>query len=204
MRTRGYRHWFVLLAALITLLPISAATVQAETLLQDEPPPTDQVYIVQQGDTLYGIARAFGIPVEQLITANGIQDPTLISPGQQLLIPLPAPQAEAKYTHIVQAGETLRAIALRYQLPVHEIAAANHCNLFCQYRACREINGAHGAIIIQPESNIAGCICCGLDLMWIFQIHGDITGKVGHFMRTIGCLLVICRNIHTGLIFHFW
>ncbi len=51
------------------------------------PPPAQQTYTVQQGDTLGSIAQQFGTTVEALQTANGIEDPNEIFPGQVLVIP---------------------------------------------------------------------------------------------------------------------
>lgn len=126
MNPRAFRLWCVLLVALATLLPLDTGVVAAETLQQTEPPQTDQIYIVQQGDTLYGIAQSFGIPMELLVAANNIQDPTMISPGQQLIIPLADPQTAAIHSHIVETGDTLRSVALRYQTAEREIAIRNH------------------------------------------------------------------------------
>jgi LysM repeat protein len=53
------------------------------------PPPSGQTYTVQEGDTLFDIALRFGVSLEALAKANGISDPTLIRPGQELVIPVP-------------------------------------------------------------------------------------------------------------------
>ena len=45
------------------------------------------VYVVQPGDTLFGIATRFGTTVEALAAANGIADPANIQAGQSLTIP---------------------------------------------------------------------------------------------------------------------
>lgn len=39
-------------------------------------------YAVQRGDTLWGIARRYGITVQYLVNLNGIPNPNLIYPGQ--------------------------------------------------------------------------------------------------------------------------
>ena len=43
-------------------------------------------YVVKQGDTLYGIARRFGITLNKILQYNAIQNPNLIYPGQTIKI----------------------------------------------------------------------------------------------------------------------
>jgi cell wall-associated NlpC family hydrolase len=43
-------------------------------------------YQVQDGDSLSSIAQAFGVDLQAVIDANGLQDPYLIHPGQPLMI----------------------------------------------------------------------------------------------------------------------
>lgn len=45
------------------------------------------VYVVQPGDTLYDIARSFGVTVDEIAKTNGISNPDIIYPGQELKIP---------------------------------------------------------------------------------------------------------------------
>jgi LysM repeat protein len=53
----------------------------------DEGPITGQTYTVRAGDTLFSIAQRFGVTVEELATANGIEDTDVISVGDVLTIP---------------------------------------------------------------------------------------------------------------------
>lgn len=45
-------------------------------------------YQVEQGDTLYKIARDFGVAINDLIASNDIQNPNQLTIGQNLTIPL--------------------------------------------------------------------------------------------------------------------
>lgn len=53
------------------------------------PPPPGRTYVVQPGDTMYSIARRFGVSLEELIAANPqIPDPSRLTPGQRINIPV--------------------------------------------------------------------------------------------------------------------
>ncbi len=118
----------VLVVAFIALAPIAPAAAQSAA-------PT--VYIVQPGDTLFGIARRFGAPLNELARFNGLLNPNLIYVGQSIQIPAsgraaapsdtptPTASAMAYRVHIVQAGENLYRISLKYGVGVEAIAAAN-------------------------------------------------------------------------------
>lgn len=57
------------------------------------PQPTDQIYIVQQGDTMSRIAGRFDIPLGDLIAANAenIPNPDSLQIGDQVIIPARTP-----------------------------------------------------------------------------------------------------------------
>lgn len=44
-------------------------------------------HTVRRGQTLYSIARTYGVPLERIAAANGIQDPSRVRAGARLLIP---------------------------------------------------------------------------------------------------------------------
>jgi len=53
-----------------------------------EPPPAPGArHVVQRGQTLWRIARAYGVALEELARANGIQDPARLETGQVLVVP---------------------------------------------------------------------------------------------------------------------
>jgi LysM repeat protein len=46
-------------------------------------------YAVKAGDTLFGIAAAYGVSLEELMRANDLTDPDFLTLGQTLIIPIP-------------------------------------------------------------------------------------------------------------------
>ncbi len=80
------------------------------------------VHVVQPGETLYGIARRYGVNAWTIARANGVINPNRIYIGQRLVIPSGRP---AGTVHIVQPGEMLSRIALRYGVNVWAVAQAN-------------------------------------------------------------------------------
>jgi len=84
-------------------------------------------YVIQAGDTLSIIAARFGTTVEDIIRANPIlQTQAFIFPGQIIHIPLPgkAPIPRAAL-YIVQPGETLNSIALKFNVQYGSLLQAN-------------------------------------------------------------------------------
>jgi len=83
-------------------------------------------HVVQPGENLFRIALKYGTTVEAIAAANGIVNPSMIYAGQELLIPAGgAPPATGVRYHVVQPGETLSGIALRYGTTPWAIATAN-------------------------------------------------------------------------------
>jgi lipoprotein NlpD len=68
----------------------------------------DPFYIIQRGDTLYGIALKHGINQKDLAEWNNINDPNSIKPGQRLNLSLPSGNA----------GPTLFAIPQQSTMPI--------------------------------------------------------------------------------------
>ena len=71
---------------------------------------------VDDGDTLYGIARRYDLSVETLTTVNGIDSPELLLPGTLLVIP-------NRYT--VEKGDTLFSLARRFDTTVAALRDKN-------------------------------------------------------------------------------
>ncbi len=89
------------------------------------------VHSVQAGETLGQIAQIYGVSVNDIAVANNITDINTLDVGQQLVIPAPgsgdngAPQT-GEQQYIVQAGDTLFQIGLRYGVTIEELTAYNN------------------------------------------------------------------------------
>ena len=77
------------------------------------------IYVVQPGDTLYGVALRFGVPMARLLEDNQLPNPARLVVGQTLVIQYPA------MTHTVRSGETLTAIAASYGTTVRQLLRNN-------------------------------------------------------------------------------
>jgi len=89
---------------------------------QDDGPP---VVAVAAGDTLYAIARQYGVDWAQIAEANGLATPNQLYPGQPLKIPPDVAGPAPAFSHRVHSGETLGRLAAQYGLPADALAAAN-------------------------------------------------------------------------------
>ena len=79
-------------------------------------------YIVQKGDSLYSIARKFGVSVSSITSLNNLVG-TNLSIGQELLIPV---FSQSSNTYIVQRGDSLYSIARKFNVSVDSIKRKNN------------------------------------------------------------------------------
>lgn len=118
-----------------TLTPTPSPTPTATPTATATPTPV--YHIVEAGENPGTIASEYGLTIEQLMTANQIEDPRTLRQGQSLLIPPTAPPpdkaapADAQPTatpmvYKVQAGDTLGSIAIWAGSTVDDIMKANN------------------------------------------------------------------------------
>jgi cell wall-associated NlpC family hydrolase len=82
-------------------------------------------YTVKPGESLYGIARAFGSSVAELQRLNKLETPA-VRVGQVIVVPDTASaKASAPVSHQVAAGETLYAIARKYAVDLESLQRLN-------------------------------------------------------------------------------
>jgi LysM repeat protein len=90
--------------------------------------PSIARHVVAPGETVSGIAAEYGLAVDDVLRANGLDRASLIFPGQSIVLPggdgtggptpapapAPAPAAASEVTHEVVAGDTLIGIAVSH------------------------------------------------------------------------------------------
>jgi LysM repeat protein len=72
--------------ATATVTPATRAA-RATPTATASPTPTYAAHIVQEAETVAGIAARYGISVDAVVQANNLANPNLVTQGQQLLIP---------------------------------------------------------------------------------------------------------------------
>ena len=95
---------------------------------------------VRKGETLSNIARKTGVPVRELMRANGLRNPGMLRTGAILRIPRAggsvsggkgragAPGNAKELRHVVRPGDTLWSIATKHSVNVDRLAERNHMN----------------------------------------------------------------------------
>jgi LysM repeat protein len=109
-----------------------------------------------KGETLYSVARSYGVKPEAIEKANSISDPAKLRAGTKLLIPGAASPAAASpnasptaaaLKHKVEKGDTLFSIAKAYGVSLDALRAAN------KLAAASVIKS--GDILAIPEGGVA-------------------------------------------------
>lgn len=122
----------------------AAAPVAAPPVLNSAPAVKADTHTLQRGETLFSIARMYNVPVDLLMSANGISDPRRVHSGLVLRVanldaPPPALPSQApasvqpsapqpsgpRETYIVQRGEFLSTIGNKFGMNWLAIAAVN-------------------------------------------------------------------------------
>ena len=93
--------------------------------------PTDNLYVVVSGDTLWSIARKNNISVSDLLKANNLTS-NFLSVGQVLIIPNEVESSGEDLTnnslYTVQKGDTLWSISRLFNVSVNELRKYNNLN----------------------------------------------------------------------------
>lgn len=95
--------------SLLVALPLLVASAD---------PATETEHVVEEGETLNGIANRAQVPAAVIAAANGLDEPYVVKEGQRLAIP-------RQRIHVVKQGDTGHSISRRYGVPFENLAIAN-------------------------------------------------------------------------------
>ncbi|AGK53921.1 C40 family peptidase [Bacillus sp. 1NLA3E] len=99
----------------------NSTSAEASTINADQ----GASYIVKAGDTLFGIAKQYGMSVDQLKAVNNLSS-DMLSIGQVLYITkTTVPSVTPSTTYRVVAGDSLYGIAKRYSITVDSLKSTN-------------------------------------------------------------------------------
>ncbi|MDU2288489.1 MAG: LysM peptidoglycan-binding domain-containing protein [Clostridium celatum] len=156
-------------------------------------------YVVQAGNTLSGIAARFGTTVQALAQLNNIANPNLIYVGQVLKIygnnKIQRGNNNFSTTYIVQSGDTLSGIALRFGTTVQELVQLNNIanpNLIYV-----------GEVLKLPVSNSVktGASPKQYQTTYIVQSGDTLSGIAARFGTTVQYLARINGIVNPNLIY---
>jgi murein DD-endopeptidase MepM/ murein hydrolase activator NlpD len=119
----------------------------------------DMVHIIRRGETIYSLARTYGVNFQDILNLNGITDPRKIQAGQRIRIPGVAaavPQEQSFTDHRVSRGETFYGLARQYGVSQQSLRSANNLSedYVLKIGDLLHIPGAGSAITMVPPASI--------------------------------------------------
>ena len=111
---------------IIAILLLSSCGAPPRVTLYEErhgeatlrPLPNEKSHIVQNNDSIFSIARRYGLSTRSIILSNGLQPPYRLIVGQRLKLSRPN-------LHKVGPGDTLYGISRRYGVSMRQLAYLN-------------------------------------------------------------------------------
>src|SRR5512137_2455189 len=114
-----HKRIVALILALLLIFSATPASAQTPT------PPPGPTYIVQQGDTLWGIASRFNVSVNDLQIVNNMTTQDIFV-GDRLVIPGLEGLTGTLVSTPVPFGETLESLSRQYRVDPALLRKINH------------------------------------------------------------------------------
>jgi murein DD-endopeptidase MepM/ murein hydrolase activator NlpD len=111
---------------------ISSATASRVDLPQVLDIPTSGIADVAPGDTIYAIARRYGVAMRDVIDANNLEAPFVLKIGQSLRLPPPR-------LYAVSPGDTIFSISQRFGVDMRTLVSMNSLAAPYQVTAGQEL-----------------------------------------------------------------
>lgn len=162
----------------------------------------NNTYIVQKGDSLWSIAKRFNVGINEIKNANNLTS-SLISVGQQLIIPGAAPSDQTNVTYVVQKGDSLWSIANANNTTVDEIANLNDLGSNTIYVGqILQIPNSGNNIVI-PDTNLTYNVQSG-DTLYSIALKYNTTpvaimrkNNLTNNLLTVGQTLIIPNDVES-------
>ncbi len=169
-------------------------------------PDTDKghnTYTVQKGDTYWIISQKYGVSLNSLLTINNANENTVLYVGDVVKIPSsdqsdsggkPSDSASVTYiTHIVQNGDTLWNIAIKYGIPYSELLEVNSLSESSRiYTGMQLTIPVHHVPIKYAPKGYGELLNWFTEAQYVIPINTDFqivdleTGKSFNARRTVG------------------
>ena len=110
--------------------------------------PKSSVHVVKPGDTLYGLARRYGVSIPALSAANGLSSKSHLTAGDRLEIPgrgkssasgSASATESTRMTYKVRSGDTLSEIADKFNVSVSQLMSWNRMRQSTSLRAGQKL-----------------------------------------------------------------
>jgi membrane-bound lytic murein transglycosylase D len=143
---------------LVTAAPQGIAETETIAATATRPSRSAISHRVRQGDSLWSIAKAYGVTTDSIATHNGLDADATVQVGQRLNIPPatrlaandPAAASPAALTYIVQTGDTVSRIASKFSVSIAQILGWN------QLRSSQPIMPGQRLVLHVRQRNRAG------------------------------------------------
>ncbi len=162
----------------------------------------NNTYTVQKGDSLWSIAKRFNVGINEIKNANNLTS-SLISVGQQLVIPGTAPSDQTNVTYVVQKGDSLWSIANANNTTVDEIANLNDLGSNTIYvgQVLQIPNSGNNTVI--PDTNLTYNVQSG-DTLYSIALKYNTTpvaimrkNNLTNNLLTVGQTLIIPNDVES-------
>jgi murein DD-endopeptidase MepM/ murein hydrolase activator NlpD len=114
------RQLFLLALFLVILTLFRTEDTSAQNVEAESP-----YYLVQEGDSLWGISNRFNISLEELQVVNEISDPSQLTIGMHITIPGIQGVSGRVDVRQVEYGDSLQSLSYRYQISEKAFAQLN-------------------------------------------------------------------------------
>jgi len=110
--------------------------------------PASSVHVVKPGDTLYGVARRYGVTIPALAAANGMNSKSHLTAGDRLEVPGRGTSSSkgnssatesTRVTYKVRSGDTLSEIADKFNVSVSQLMSWNRMRQSSSLRAGQKL-----------------------------------------------------------------